>query len=467
MTLSLDYATLSDVGRVRRNNEDSAYAGPHLLLLADGMGGAAAGEVASAAAVQVIRRLDTPEIGGEDMIEALAGAVHRANERLSELVEEDPEREGMGSTVTALMFDGKQLGLAHLGDSRAYRMRDGVLYQLSHDHTFVQSLVDEGRISQEEAFTHPHRNLILRVLDGRPDSDPDLEILDVRAGDRLMLCSDGLPDYVSDEVIAASMASGTPDSVVVELITHALEAGSNDNVTCVVADVVETEPASGVQPQLVGAAAELAQGSTGRGEPTVAIRTGGSGHGGGGHGGHGAGLDPEELRYAPRPPKRFPWLRRIAVLVIILGLIGGGGWFAYSWTQKQYYVGSDGDYVAIFKGVEADLPGIDLSKVYERQSLQVDKLPTYSREQVEGNIQADNLAGARSIVAELQQTAAECAAKTKPTPTPTPKPSTPPVSKPPVSKPPVTTPVVRPSTTPTSPGSTATPDNPDDCDGVR
>jgi protein phosphatase len=218
----------------------------------------------------------------------------------------------------------------------------------------------------------------------------------------------------------------------------------------------------------VGAAAELAQGSTGRGEPTVAIRTGGSGHGGGGHG---AALDPEERRYAPRPPKRFPWLRRIAVLVIILGLIGGGGWFAYSWTQKQYYVGSDGDYVAIFKGVEADLPGLDLSKVYERQSLQVDKLPTYSREQVEGNIQADNLAGARSIVAELQQTAAECAAKTKPTPTPTPKPSTPvskpPVSKPPVSKPPVTTPVVHPSTTPTSPGGTTTPGSPDDCDGVR
>ncbi|MGW7681442.1 PP2C family protein-serine/threonine phosphatase [Kribbella sp. NPDC054772] len=468
MTLSLDYATLSDVGRVRRNNEDSAYAGPHLLLLADGMGGAAAGEVASAAAVQVIRRLDTAEIGGEDMIEALAGAVHRANERLSELVEEDPEREGMGSTVTALMFDGKQLGMAHLGDSRAYRMRDGQLYQLSHDHTFVQSLVDEGRISQEEAFTHPHRNLILRVLDGRPDSDPDLQILDVQAGDRLMLCSDGLPDYVSDEVITASMASGTPDSVVVELITHALEAGSNDNVTCVVADVVEAEPASGAQPQLVGAAAELAQGSTGRGEPTVALRTGAeSGPGGGG--GHGPGVDPEELRYAPRPPKRFPWLRRIAVLVVILGLIGGGAWYAYSWTQKQYYVGTDGDYVAIFKGVEADLPGLALSKVYERQALQVDKLPTYSREQVEGNIQADNLAGARSIVAELQQTAAACAAKVKPTPTP--KPSTPvskpPVSKPPVTVPPKTTPVTNVPTTPSTSPSPGAGVDADDCDGVR
>ena len=457
MTLSLDYAALSDVGRVRRNNEDSAYAGPHLLLLADGMGGAAAGEVASAAAVQVIRRLDTSNIAGPDMMEALAGAVHRANEKLSELVEEDPEREGMGSTVTALLFDGEHLGLAHLGDSRAYRLRDGLLYQLSHDHTFVQSLVDEGRISKEEAFTHPHRNLILRVLDGRPDSDPDLEMLDVQAGDRLLLCSDGLPDYVSDQVIATSLADGTPDSVVVELITHALEAGSNDNITCVVADVVETTPASGDRPQLVGAAAELAQGGTGRGEPTIAVRGHGEGEGGG------AGLDPEELRYAPRPPKRFLWLRRLAVLAVVLALIGGGGWFAYSWTQKQYYVGTDGDFVAIFKGVDQEFPGLTLSRVYEKQSLQVDKLPTYSRQQVEGTIQADDLAGARTIVTELQRTADECAAKV--TPKPTTKPTTTPSGKP-VSTPPKTTPVAKsPSTTPSS-----TPSNgggPDDCDGVR
>jgi protein phosphatase len=457
MTLSLDYAALSDVGRVRRNNEDSAYAGPHLLLLADGMGGAAAGEVASAAAVQVIRRLDKPGIAGPDMMEALAGAVHRANERLSELVEEDPEREGMGSTVTALLFDGQVLGLAHLGDSRAYRMRDGQLYQLSHDHTFVQSLVDEGRISKEEAFTHPHRNLILRVLDGRPDSDPDLEMLDVQAGDRLLLCSDGLPDYVSDQVIATSMADGTPDSVVVDLITHALEAGSNDNVTCVVADVIETDPASGTQPQLVGAAAELAQGGTGPATATIGVQSGGGGHGAGGGGA--ADLDPEELRYAPRPPKRFLWLRRLAVLVVVLGLIGGGGWFAYKWTQDQYYVGTDGDYVAIFKGVDQQFPGLTLTTMYEKQTLQVDKLPTFSREQVEGNIQADDLAAARQIVSELTRTADECAAKQ--TPKPTPRPSTPPVSKPP--GPPVSTPVSTPVTTPSGNG---TP-NPDDCDGVR
>lgn len=458
MTLSLDYAALSDVGRVRRNNEDSAYAGPHLLLLADGMGGAAAGEVASAAAVQVIRRLDTATITGEDMIEALAGAVHRANERLSELVEEDPEREGMGSTVTALMFDGQQLGLAHLGDSRAYRMRDGRLQQLSHDHTFVQSLVDEGRISQEEAFTHPHRNLILRVLDGRPDSDPDLQILDVQAGDRLMLCSDGLPDYVSDDVIAAAMADGTPDSVVVDLITHALEAGSNDNVTCVVADVVETDPGSGSNAQLVGAAAELAQGGSSEHTMVVRAATGGEGSDGGGGGGH---VDPEELRYAPRPPKRFLWLRRLGVLLVVLAIVLGGGWFAYSWTQKQYYVGTDGDYVAIFKGVDEQIPGLTLTRVYEQKTLQVDKLPTYNREQVEGNIQADDLASAQEIVAELQRAADECAAQQKPTP----RPSTPPATgKPPTSTPPKP-PASTPASTPTTPGNGAA--DPDDCDGVR
>jgi PPM family protein phosphatase len=479
MTLSLDYAALSDVGRVRSNNEDSAYAGPHLLLLADGMGGAAAGEVASSAAIQVIRRLDKADITGEDMMEALAGAVHRANERLSEMVEEDPEREGMGSTVTALLFDGQQFGLAHLGDSRAYRMRDGVLTQLSHDHTFVQSLVDEGRISREEAFSHPHRNLILRVLDGRADSDPDLEMLDARPGDRLLLCSDGLPDYVNDQVIAAAMAEGTPDSVVVDLITRALEAGSNDNVTCIVADVVETTPAGGDQPQLVGAAAELGQGGTGRVEQTVDVRKAG-GDGTEGAGGGAGDLDPEELRYAPRPPRRFLWLRRLGLAVVVLALIGASGWFAYGWTQKQYYVGTDGDYVAIFKGVDQEMPGISLSSIYEMQPLQVDKLPTYSRERVEGNIQADDLDDARSIVGELQRTADECAARPAPKPTtprPTlPKPTTP---KPTAPKPPArTSPVARPSTqasTPpvvaaTSPSSSVSPPaNPDpaDCDGIR
>jgi serine/threonine protein phosphatase PrpC len=449
MTLSLDYAALSDVGRVRRNNEDSAYAGPHLLLLADGMGGAAAGEIASSAAVQVIRRLDKPGITGQDMIEALAGAVHRANERLSELVEEDPEREGMGSTVTALMFDGEHLGLAHLGDSRAYRMRDGQMEQLSHDHTFVQSLVDEGRISAQEAFTHPHRNLILRVLDGRPDSDPDLEVLDVRAGDRLLLCSDGLPDYVTDDIIAASMAEGTPDSVVVDLITRALEAGSNDNVTCIVADVVETGGTTA--PQLVGAAAELGQGGTGRAEPTIEVRRAGNGDAAAATAGH---EDLEELRYAPQPPRRFRWARRLALLVVVLAVIGASGRLAYAWTQQQYFVGTSGDNVAIFKGVDEDIPGITLSHIYEEQSLLVEDLPKFRQDALELTMPADSLEDARTIVGELRTIAEECA-KQNATQTPT----TPTVPRP--------TSSVRPTARPT-PTPTPTPSVPiQDCGGLR
>jgi PPM family protein phosphatase len=456
MTLSLEYAALTDVGRVRRNNEDSAYAGPHLLLLADGMGGAAAGEVASATAVDVIRKLDSSHRSStsDDLLELLAGAVHRANERLSELVEQDPDIEGTGSTVTAILFDGEHFAMAHLGDSRAYLMRDGVLSQLSHDHTFVQSLVDEGRISLEEAQTHPHRNLILRVLDGRPDSDPDLEILDIRAGDRLMLCSDGVPDYVGDDRIAASMREGTPDSVAVDLITIALESGSNDNVTCIVADVVTS--GGSTEPQLVGAAAELGQGGTGP-ERTIEVRRGATAAAGGGRGGGAPSADElEELRYAPQAPKRFPWARRIAVLAVIVGLLAVGGRVAYSWTQRQYYVGSEGDHVAIFKGIEEAIPGIRLSDVYEVQALDVDQLPAFRREQVEQTISATNLQDARNIVSELRVLAAECARQhATPTPRPTP-PSTP--AKPPSTKPSTPKPSTpRPSTPASSPGTSVSP----------
>lgn len=455
MPLSLEYAALTDVGRVRRNNEDSAYAGPHLLLLADGMGGAAAGEVASSTAVEVIRKLDSSHRSsdGDDLLELLAGAVHRANERLSELVEQDPDIEGTGSTVTAILFDGEHFAMAHLGDSRAYLMRDGVLSQLSHDHTFVQSLVDEGRISDEEAQSHPHRNLILRVLDGRPDSDPDLQILDIRAGDRLMLCSDGIPDYVPDQIIAASMRDGTPDSVAVDLITIALESGSNDNVTCIVADVVTS--GGNTEPQLVGAAAELGQGGTGP-ERTIEVRRGVGAASGGGRGGPSTD-ELEELRYAPRAPKRFRWARRIALFAVLVALVAVGGRIAYGWTQQQYYVGTDGDNVAIYKGIDEAIPGIKLSKVYEVQPLLVDKLPTFRREQVEQTISATNLQDARNIVSELTQLAAECA-RMHETPTPTPKPSTPAASsKPPVSKPPASKPA---TTRPSTPPSTHAPSTP-------
>src|SRR3954465_11097573 len=160
--LALRYAALSDVGRVRKDNQDSGFASEHLLVVADGVGGAARGDLASSTAVQALRRLAGPPPA--DLLEALAGAIHRAHDRIAELVEQDPELDGTSTTVTAALFDGIRIGVAHIGDSRGYLLRDHTLSQLTKDHTFVQSLIDEGRITAEESRTHPHRNLILRAV---------------------------------------------------------------------------------------------------------------------------------------------------------------------------------------------------------------------------------------------------------------------------------------------------------------
>src|SRR6476620_7805079 len=175
--LELRYAALSDVGRVRKDNQDSGYASGNLLVIADGVGGAARGDVASSTAVLALRRLDGPAPG--DLLEALAGAIHRAHDRIAELVEQDPELDGTSTTVTAALFDGNRIGLAHIGDSRGYLLREGTLSQLTKDHTFVQGLIDEGRITEDEARVHPHRNLILRAVDGVHEPEPDTFVVDL------------------------------------------------------------------------------------------------------------------------------------------------------------------------------------------------------------------------------------------------------------------------------------------------
>src|SRR4051812_16607621 len=260
--LGLRYSALSDVGRVRKDNQHSGSASPTLLVIADGVGGAARGDVASSTAVQAIRRLDEPP--PEDMLEALAGAIHRAHDRIAELVEQDPALDGTSTTVTAALFDGIRIGVAHIGDSRGYLLRDHTLSQLTKDHTFVQSLIDEGRITEEESRTHPHRNLILRAVDGVHETDPDLFYIDLAPGDRLLLCSDGASGVLDHDRLADILGTGSVDYAVVELIRASLEAGSSDNITCVVADLVDlAAPPDGpppavppTEPLVVGAAAE-------------------------------------------------------------------------------------------------------------------------------------------------------------------------------------------------------------------
>src|SRR5215207_3578464 len=253
MTLQLSYVAHSEIGLIRKNNQDSGYASPHLLIVADGMGGAAAGDLASAVAIDTIRKIDSPT-AGEDMLEVLALAIHQANDKIADLVDSDLSLEGMGTTVTGAMFDGSNLGLAHIGDSRAYLYRDGHLERLTHDHTWVQSLVDDGKISEAEAANHPHRSLLLKVLNGQPANDPDLRLIPVAAGDRLMFCSDGVCGLVDDDEIEAALRLPTLEAALERLVSEALAEGGIDNITVIVADVVADD---GTDAQVIlGAAGE-------------------------------------------------------------------------------------------------------------------------------------------------------------------------------------------------------------------
>src|SRR4029453_1459168 len=238
MTLQLKYVTHSEIGLIRKNNQDSGYASPHLVVVADGMGGAAAGDLASAVAIDTIRKIDAPTTG-EQMLEVLASAIHQANDKIAELIESDFSLEGMGTTVTGAIFDGTQLGLAHIGDSRAYLLRDGHLERLTHDHTWVQSLVDDGKISESEAALHPHRSLLLKVLNGQPTNDPDLTMVPVVPGDRLMFCSDGLCGLIGAHVIASPLPLPDLNDAAERLVVESLHEGGIDNITVIVADVVE------------------------------------------------------------------------------------------------------------------------------------------------------------------------------------------------------------------------------------
>ena len=235
--MKLNYAIGSDQGLVRGNNEDSAYAGPHLLILADGMGGHAAGEVASQLMVEHVSQLDI-DPGNDDMRSMLATAADEANRSIARRIKKSPETDGMGTTLTTLLFNGTEFGLCHVGDSRGYRMRDGNLERITTDDTYVQSLVDRGELDPEDISTHPQRSMILKAYNGRV-VEPTLKTLDARPGDRIMLCSDGLSDPVTDSTIETTLSSeGTPEGAVKQLIELALRSGGPDNVTVIVADVV-------------------------------------------------------------------------------------------------------------------------------------------------------------------------------------------------------------------------------------
>ena len=419
--LRLHYSAISDVGRVRKDNQDSGYAGPWLLSVCDGVGGAARGDIASSTAIQQLRELDDAPVdaaeSGSGLLERVTDALHQAHVRIGRLVDADPALNGTSTTATVALFDGSRIGIGHVGDSRAYLFRDGELSQLTKDHTFVQSLIDEGRITEEEARVHPHRNLILKALVGMHEAEPDLFVIELVDGDRLFLCSDGACGVLDDGRLADILNMGSPDFAAVELVRASLEAGSSDNVTCIVSDVVTDEVAladpeiDGLEPMLVGAAAELRRRSP-RGAKGSLFRGHRSGDTGeldpieaeipaGVRAIPGDPIDPETARYAPRPPDRFQWLKRVLVLAIVVGLVWVGVAAAWSWTQGQYFVGEQDGSVVIYRGINTDLPGVSLSSLYLTSDVEMDSLSDYDAERVSEGIEVSDLEAARETVQNL------------------------------------------------------------------
>ncbi|MBF6453408.1 PP2C family protein-serine/threonine phosphatase [Nocardia cyriacigeorgica] len=351
MTLVLRYAARSDRGLVRANNEDSVYAGARLLALADGMGGHAAGEVASQLMIAALAHLDDDE-PGDDLLGKLDRATREGNAAIADQVEEEPELDGMGTTLTAMLFAGKKLGLVHIGDSRAYMLRDGELAQITRDDTFVQSLVDEGRITPEQAHTHPQRSLIMRALTGN-EIEPTLVMREARAGDRYLLCSDGLSDVVSDETIANTMREGSTDECADRLIELALRSGGPDNVTVVVADVIDLDYGQS-HPIVAGAA-------SGQDEDTPPPNTAA---------GRAAAMRPpraapRRAASAPEPPPaaKSHRLRWILLAVALVAAVGVGLLVGYKMIRSNYYVGADNDRVVVMRGLPGSILGYSIHEV--------------------------------------------------------------------------------------------------------
>ncbi|MEV7897582.1 Stp1/IreP family PP2C-type Ser/Thr phosphatase [Streptomyces cyaneofuscatus] len=431
MSLSLRFAAGSHKGMIREGNEDSGYAGPRLLAIADGMGGQAAGEVASSEVISTLVQLDD-DVPGSDILTSLATAVQQANDQLRVMVEEDPQLEGMGTTLTALLWTGQRLGLVHVGDSRAYLLRDGVLTQITQDHTWVQRLVDEGRITEEEATTHPQRSLLMRALGSGDHVEPDLSIREVRAGDRYLICSDGLSGVVSHQTMEETLASYQgPQETIQELIQLALRGGGPDNITCIVADVLDVDNNDTLAgrlndtPVVVGAVAEnqavLNDGgamqtpagrAAGLGRP-VPPPSGGFGPPGSGDSGYGSLPDGSYDSYTDdalaKPRGGRKWLKRSVFTVLILGVIGGGLYGGYRWTQTQFYVGAQNENVALFRGISQDLAWISLSEVEKNHpEIELKYLPPYQRKQVEATIAEGSITDARKKVDELAAQASAC-----------------------------------------------------------
>jgi len=399
MFLGLDFAARSDVGLVRSNNQDSAYAGPHLLVVADGMGGAAGGDIASSIAVGTLVGLDGEALGPEEALEALTQAIARAHTQIVERAHNDPELSGLGTTVTALLRAGNAIAMAHIGDSRAYLLRDGVFDQVTNDHTFVQHLVDTGRLSVADAEHHPKRSMLLRVL-GDVDADVpvDISARETKVGDRWLLCTDGLSSVVARATLAKTLgAAADPAECADRLVALALAGGAPDNVTCIIADVVDVDQAKRKAgppdvAQIVGSAAagptdaaaarDLVKDSP---AARAAVATGNV-------------PDEAPRRSVVRVWERIrPWSLPAAGLIVVVAAGLGG----YAWTQSQYYVAEHQGDVSVYRGIPQAVGPFELSSLVKDTGIKVGDLQPFEQDRVRSAIQAGSLAAALKVVDSL------------------------------------------------------------------
>jgi protein phosphatase len=391
MSFALRYAVRSDRGLIRGNNQDSVYAGPHLLAIADGMGGYAGGEVASKVMITALARVDE-DTPGADLLTALRQATEAGNQHLRELVREDPALDGMGTTLTALLFASSRLGIVHVGDSRCYLLRDDELSQITHDHTFVQALVDEGRLTQEEAGNHPQRSLLLRALNGG-EVEPDLSVRESRIGDRYLLCSDGLTSVVSAETLADTLRIRRPQDCADRLVELALRSGGPDNITVIVADVIDDQYGDDVP--VVDGAAGMNNGRREVAPTSAAARAAIAAP---------THRKPEPEPMASPPPRPRRRTRRVVLAAILLLALAGGGYGLWRWTQTQFFVGVSSDQVAIYQGINASVGPVHLYRLASASDLAVADLQQVARDKLDdGSLTANSKQGAESIVERLRR----------------------------------------------------------------
>lgn len=396
MTVQFRWGACSEIGLVRQVNEDSRLTEPPLFAVADGMGGHASGDVASAMAVEVLQ-------SSLKQSDSIADAVHNANKAIFQKAAKDPDLTGMGTTITAMWADVRSAQIAHVGDSRAYLLRDGQLSRLTTDHTVVNRLVQQGRILPEDADRHPQRSYLERALGVDPEVEVDVHVLDMAPGDRVLLCSDGLFGMIDDDLIQNVMVSEeSPQRAAERLCEEAVHAGGNDNVTTVVVDFPDSGQSSssgaGTTTSFAASTAPPRQRDTG----PVAGTDGGV-----------------QTMSAPRPSPPGPSAIRssstssphrsgggnhlliwIAVAIVALG---AAAFLARMSIKGSWYVGVDGGRVAIFNGVPGSLAGIELGELKNRTDLESETLPELYQGRLEEGIKANSRTDARAIIADLER----------------------------------------------------------------